>query len=86
MNSLTAYALGQLLNTRLKNCVIEGIYQYANLVTISLSGDWYRFLHIFHSGFDTELTPSNSLVAKRKYSTAIFKQAANNKIIDVKTL
>ncbi len=86
MNSLTAYALGPLLNTRLKNRVIKGIYQYPNLVTISLSGGWHSFLHIFHSGFEPELVPSDSLIANTKYSVPIFEQAADSKIIDIKTL
>ena len=86
MNSLTAYALGPLLNKRLKNCVIKGVYQYPNLVTISLSGGWHSFLHIFHSGFEPELVPSNSLIANIQYSVPIFQQATDNKIIDVKTL
>ncbi|MDZ7860672.1 MAG: NFACT RNA binding domain-containing protein [Candidatus Krumholzibacteriota bacterium] len=85
MNSLTAYALGPLLNARLKNSVIRGIYQYPGLVTISLSSSWSSYIHIFFSGPERDLVPSNSLIAGREHSADLFKQTAGCTVTGVKT-
>src|SRR6056297_697912 len=85
MNSLTAYALGPLLNTRLKGSVIRGVYQYPDLVTISLSASWSPFIHIFYSGLERDLVPSNSLIAEIEHSTQLFKQIEGCAITGVET-
>ena len=85
MNSLTAYALGPLLNTRLKGSVIRGVYQYPDLVTISLSASWSPFIHIFYSGLERDLVPSNSLIAEREHSSDLFKQIEGCAVTGVET-